>query len=679
MPASFDDIVARPPVDALAYQARELQDVIRPFLNRKDPPEAQQLARLLYAIASWLTEQLAQLSDQTTRQIGAESRALALARLVHALYEHVRYLRASAPSDSAPAVQDLVRVLAEQHAPPTAPQPFHCVLRPKSEYNFESYAASKWLELQADPLTLDPNNDLGVRTRAEILDALWQRASRMEFNGNWGAMPGFVGVLAFAGLDAEDILLMPLLAHELGHAFDYGTPGIRPSTEIARKFAIQRSSVKQALPQGTDVQEINDSTERVQELLECAIRETLADLLATKMLGLAFFVALAEFLKSGSVDWPQRDVLASGYPGIASRLRVVFEELLSDRDGWDIIEFLEKNSHRREAEQLKDYLDAWKRRLQVASQPTGGRLGPLLSRAFAQAQPEIAAAAARIIPDTKCARMTEHFFGAIDYLREEIPPDVEKTSAHIASLLSAGWTYQLVHGEEKEGSLGLGSDHARDFYRKTCRLIHKALELAPVERDSITQHVGDAPVFPRGILSKDDIYDRITLSPDHERSLAVVPFSRAAIQAASIDVRLGNWFSVARRTRLSEIDISERNALEVLRDAAREQHYVPFDGKFVIHPGDFVLGVTLEFFGLPNDITCTVEGRSSIGRTGLIVATATPVAPGFRGVLVLELANTGTVPLALKPGMGIGQLVLSAIETPVQNPNRGRYHCQMRP
>lgn len=103
----------------------------------------------------------------------------------------------------------------------------------------------------------------------------------------------------------------------------------------------------------------------------------------------------------------------------------------------------------------------------------------------------------------------------------------------------------------------------------------------------------------------------------------------------------------------------------------------------MIHPGDFILGATLEFLALPSDVMAFVEGRSTLGRMGLIVATATQVAPGFHGVVVLELANTGTVPLAVEPGMGIAQLVFQTLSEPLStsktNLYHGKYQCQIKP
>src|ERR1035438_7779229 len=113
----------------------------------------------------------------------------------------------------------------------------------------------------------------------------------------------------------------------------------------------------------------------------------------------------------------------------------------------------------------------------------------------------------------------------------------------------------------------------------------------------------------------------------------------------------------------------------------REEVFVPSGGLFLIHPGDLILGATLEFIALPADLMAFVEGRSGLGRKGLIVATATQVAPGFHGVIVLEMANAGTVPLEVQPEMAIAQLVLQAMNVPVPKElmYRGKYHCQVHP
>jgi dCTP deaminase len=160
--------------------------------------------------------------------------------------------------------------------------------------------------------------------------------------------------------------------------------------------------------------------------------------------------------------------------------------------------------------------------------------------------------------------------------------------------------------------------------------------------------------------------------------------------AASIDLRLGTWFLVARQDRVPMLEITKPTRLEqrldqAAHDLAIEEHlhddlarflspevrdaqlahnlHVRFGEDFILHPRSFVLGVTLEWLRLPSDLGGYVTGRSSWGRRGLVIATATGVHPGFTGCLTLELANLGDVPIAIRPGMTIGQLFLHDVRS----------------
>lgn len=126
---------------------------------------------------------------------------------------------------------------------------------------------------------------------------------------------------------------------------------------------------------------------------------------------------------------------------------------------------------------------------------------------------------------------------------------------------------------------------------------------------------------------------------------------------ASIDLRLGTWFSVFIPGRVSLFDLRK----SVDRDEGRrmtKMHYVPFGDYFVLHPRSFVLGVTLEWIRLPSNMAGYVTSRSSWGRRGLIIATASGVHPGFCGCLTLELTNVGEAPIALYPGSDICQFFI---------------------
>ena len=130
--------------------------------------------------------------------------------------------------------------------------------------------------------------------------------------------------------------------------------------------------------------------------------------------------------------------------------------------------------------------------------------------------------------------------------------------------------------------------------------------------------------------------------------------------AASIDLRLGTWFVNLRQARMSHLKIDHKG----IESQLTRKQYVPFGESYYLHPRSFVLSVTLEWIRLPKDMAAYVIGKSSWGRRGLIIATATGVHPGFKGCLTLELTNVGELPIEIIPGMRICQLCIHKVETP---------------
>lgn len=141
------------------------------------------------------------------------------------------------------------------------------------------------------------------------------------------------------------------------------------------------------------------------------------------------------------------------------------------------------------------------------------------------------------------------------------------------------------------------------------------------------------------------------------------PYDSDLIQPASIDVRLDRFFRLFDNHKYAIIDPSkEQKDLTRLIDVGSE-------GPFVLHPGEFVLGATLERVHLPDNVAARLEGKSSLGRLGLLThSTAGFIDPGFNGHVTLELSNTATLPLALYPGMKIGQLCFFQLSTPASAP-----------
>jgi len=145
--------------------------------------------------------------------------------------------------------------------------------------------------------------------------------------------------------------------------------------------------------------------------------------------------------------------------------------------------------------------------------------------------------------------------------------------------------------------------------------------------------------------------------------LVVEPWDDAHVQPASVDLRLGDSFRVFHNHRVTAID---------LRDPPRnltEEVVVEPDVPFAIHPGEFALGRTLETVEIPDDVVARIEGKSSLGRLGLIVhATAGFVDPGFRGSLTLEITNLTRVPIKLYAGLAIAQLSFMALDQAAERP-----------
>jgi dCTP deaminase len=162
------------------------------------------------------------------------------------------------------------------------------------------------------------------------------------------------------------------------------------------------------------------------------------------------------------------------------------------------------------------------------------------------------------------------------------------------------------------------------------------------------------------VLTNAAIWDQIKKPAD---PLVITPLlEKEQIGASSVDVRIGHQFIVLQRPAVTHVDPTQVNHPKMSIYQTQHRIRVSLHEEFVIHPGQLVLGATLEYIAVPKDLAATVEGRSSWGRLGLIIATACSVAPGFKGCITLELLNQGEVPLVLYPGIRIAQLIFSRTE-----------------
>jgi dCTP deaminase len=146
-------------------------------------------------------------------------------------------------------------------------------------------------------------------------------------------------------------------------------------------------------------------------------------------------------------------------------------------------------------------------------------------------------------------------------------------------------------------------------------------------------------------------------------TVGIRPHDPADVQPSSVDLHLDRSFRVFRNNRYPFIDVRQPqpDLTELLR--------IEDDEPFILHPGEFVLGQTLEWVELPNDLVARLEGKSSLGRLGLLIhSTAGYVDPGWKGNLTLELSNVANLPIALYFGMKIGQISFFRMSSPVDRP-----------
>jgi dCTP deaminase len=172
------------------------------------------------------------------------------------------------------------------------------------------------------------------------------------------------------------------------------------------------------------------------------------------------------------------------------------------------------------------------------------------------------------------------------------------------------------------------------------------------------------------IKSLDEGHISITPRPDN-----------AKISGVSVDLRLGHQFRVFSSHTIPYIDLSgtKESVNKAVEKVMGDEIYVSDEETFVLHPGELALGITLESISLPGDLVGWLDGRSSLARLGLMVhVTAHRIDPGWDGNIVLEFFNSGKLPLALRPGMGIGAMSFETLSGPAERPYTKREDAKYR-
>lgn len=159
--------------------------------------------------------------------------------------------------------------------------------------------------------------------------------------------------------------------------------------------------------------------------------------------------------------------------------------------------------------------------------------------------------------------------------------------------------------------------------------------------------------------------DKTLIKMLENKELVVEPIEKEQIQPASIDIRLGNTFSIVEDTSTGIINLENEIKYKTITSDT-----------YILLPNQFVLATTMEYFDLPDDLTAFVEGRSSLGRMGLFIQNAGWVDPGFKGEITLELYNANRCAIELKAGRRVGQLVFAKMDDKAINPYNGKYQGQ---
>lgn len=158
------------------------------------------------------------------------------------------------------------------------------------------------------------------------------------------------------------------------------------------------------------------------------------------------------------------------------------------------------------------------------------------------------------------------------------------------------------------------------------------------------------------ILSDKDIKIRV------KKDLVIKPFDPKCVQPSTYDVHLSSQFRLFTNHSLALIDLKKKQVVTELVDVGKK-------GKLILHPGEFILGSTVEWFEIPDDLAVKIEGRSSLGRMGLVVhATAGYIDPGFKGHVTFEMSNLNRVPIVLYPGMRAGQVCFFQMTSKADRP-----------
>lgn len=573
-----------------------------------------------------------------------------------------------------------------------------------------------------------------------------------ESNKFFQGLPEHVALVALAALERENIFTLIILLHELAHYYDRSQD--RPLSQMDMPQSVERNALKQWVAEAKDIKFIPDILRRrvkrfedipsdvLDFFLSYAItirvdaaqtwlRELTADLVATRIGGVAFALTLKKFLSffhfEPGGEYPpnyrrfhavaqvlldpnegierQLNVanLCGRYPEFRDTIEAVLAELRAEFKAGDVHVEVARPKPRADApmEEKESYLEYLALRIieQMLEEP--------LRRVWEQIK--------RDFPEERCCRLSERILDAAMCLIERMPPSqlqgeqlfepanwIRVQEALCGAWLA--WLHEEAVEERKHRDVGEQTQSQEERTERwirrrsvTSRLTLRGIELGdylrrhateatPEERQAVEarlkktrEEVGGLPEdrlgarSGAGVLNRRDLLAAMAKRPIPDRLVVMPLLDPEQIGEASVDLRLGNGFVVVRRAQTPKIQVTPGRI--VAPGELKELIVMPYGKQIVLHAGEFMLGSTLEYICVPRDMMAYVIGRSSLGRLGLIIAMATHVAPGYKGTLTLELSNVGTVPIELEPRILIAQLVFHWLREPVAVPyhERGRF------
>lgn len=482
-------------VAGYAYQADGLLEKLLQFRSADYSKEARVTAAFLAAFVFRVRDALWSNAYTKNELRWDDNKARELGRTIQLVHSLVRYIAASDPRVSPPSLQRILSDLGAQLVAPLSNSPVVVLVRPQWKYNSKFLSLSTLVRSLVNFEVLDEERDPEdpIAEAGIYLDEAWE-----EFiNASWklDSKPGEIGVLSFPGLDHGSLLEAPILVHELAHFYDYSTTPPLHHKFTNKAFYTFESFAAQLKSFPLSESELVAHWRETTRMIGVAIRELLADAIATRIMGFSFFLAEAEVLPRVSEEKPpEPPILDTGYPGMAVRLDAI-RRTLDEMHGGSFSKACRRREHGLSPEILKWVEHSWKgwddliqnglvlkrSRSKRPEAQLRERLRAIRYSAVRNAIPEILDAAGTIVPPSLTAKMTPGLSRRLQMLNADLPPHLDgDTSSDFAEILTAAWIFYLIEcANDKRPSRELHEARAR--YLKINRLVEKALELTSAD------------------------------------------------------------------------------------------------------------------------------------------------------------------------------------------------------